>query len=127
MTVNIPVLRKAVEWIEEQAKIPWRDRVWDQTRWVGNQRTPDINLDHIYGATGVCGTTYCMAGYIAQSNGWTPVGMDAFWKDGVTKRAAVIAREILNIERDDAGLLWFAPNDPVIIRERAEEIAGEKL
>jgi hypothetical protein len=50
-TPNIPLLRKAVEWVEEQAALPEEERTWDQGVWR-------------------CDTAMCVAGYISDLEGW---------------------------------------------------------
>lgn len=83
--VNIPLLRKAVEWVEEEAQKPLIDRRWYQDDWV---RRPDQRADDITNQVAAecdavarfefdferveevlaehCGTAYCVAGYIGQ-------------------------------------------------------------
>lgn len=36
--VNVPLLRKAVEWVEEQSNLPEIDRQWNQRAWKESER-----------------------------------------------------------------------------------------
>jgi len=80
--INVPLLRKAVEWVEEQAKKPEIDREWGQQAWyrkpfayarylmqelTDNSRQEfQARIRHYSHLADHCGTTYCVAGYIGQ-------------------------------------------------------------
>jgi hypothetical protein len=49
---DVPLLRKLVEWVEEQDKLPPEQKEWNQGEWIDR--------------FAVCGTAYCSAGYIGQ-------------------------------------------------------------
>jgi hypothetical protein len=81
--VNIPLLRKAVEWAEAEAAKPAIDSQWVQGLWVSNpsdvaeELIEDTPLDEWSGtqyrqavaaiAPEHCGTAYCIAGNVGQS------------------------------------------------------------
>ena len=122
--VNIPLLRKAVEWVETQAALPADESEWHQGAWVWRREDQEHNT---------CGTAYCVAGYIGQmlddqfkDNEW---GVD---KDGRPCHVAHFAADALGITYDRFGLsanedLFHADNTAEDVRRIAEQIAGERL
>jgi hypothetical protein len=121
MTVNVPLLRKAVEWVEQQDLLPDEERMWDQTDWV---------------TTGVCGTTCCVAGWVALNNlppggrVADPTGMgpsEVHAPHTLPVSVASYARDLLGLDADSAGRLFYGGNDATDIRAIAEEIVGEAL
>lgn len=135
--VNVPLLRKVVEWAEAESKKPEIDREWKQDLWITTPAAKAFSLFRdVCGvtvkATQVkqvaehCGTAYCIAGYIAQSVDARYVSESEV--DGVDV-SRVAARE-LGIEEDLAcarGGLFYGSNTIHDIRRIAEELAGEKL
>ena len=104
--VNIPLLRKAVEWVEEQNALPINVRVWNQRTWVYNSD---------------CGTTYCVAGKITHD-------LYPEWSaESVSSCAMSVAQEALKLTDDEARSLFQSDNSAVVVREIAEKIAGERL
>lgn len=118
--VNIPLLRKAVEWVETQAELSLSDGhcEWDQTLWAGKTS---------------CGTTYCVAGYVAFLEGWnlTPTpGIEHISlcsKDGKSAHIPDIAHKVLGLNRWQRDSLFNSTNGASDVRRIAEEIAGEPL
>jgi hypothetical protein len=103
--VNIPLLRKAVEWAEAEAAKPQRTSAWYQPGVIENAE--DIGRD--------CGTCYCLAGFIAA----TVTGEE--WPDdpiGVALDALGGA---------SIGGLFSATNSIQDVRRIAEDLAGERL
>ena len=146
--VNIPLLRKAVEWAEAEAKKPLLEREWDQSGWMRSpkHRARDYLMDKAH-RTGnfaeltdegiqelaqTCGTSYCIAGYICHLAGLTFTGDNSsmFYRvidaNGVERNVSEVAAELLG-NPDDTGLLFDAGNSIERVRVIAEEIAGEKL
>lgn len=124
--VNIPLLRKAVEWAEAEAAKPKSECQWEQKYYV--LPVPDeTNLMGWYNAETVkqtrqalgrsddCGTCYCIAGYIAHVSG----------REFTYATAEPIALEELGLTNDHN--LFLASNSITTVREIAERIAGEKL
>lgn len=129
--VNIPVLRKAVEWAEAEAAKPYELSEWVQSRYI----LPSVNDAAFSGMLDTdgwawvkddtvrvkkapeCGTAFCIAGKIA----WDTERNTDYDK------AHEIAMDALGIDYHDAGLLFDAHNDIGDIRNIAEEIAGERL
>lgn len=118
--VNIPLLRKAVEWAEAEAAKPpelceWRQVFWVSAReytpawgaWVSSmpaEKDPE------------CGTCYCIAGYVVATEvGPTPHDVPA------------LAASLLGLTEYEAGPLFSASNSIEDVRRIAEEIAEERL
>lgn len=121
---DIPLLRKAVEWVEHEAAKPDPlDREWDQSRW----RRPAAVRSAEYGQD--CGTSYCVAGYVCQVSGvqWeNAYGGDVVGGD----HAAGRAKRLLGLRPEEATELFSAINCATTIRRVAEQVAaraGETL
>ncbi len=124
MRPNVPLLRKLVEWVEEQENLV--NSQWDQKFWS----TRDYD----------CNTTYCAAGYIAQIHGWEMIynqqlgqriGAAKAIKNGEIRWIHDIAKEELGLTNDRAGLLFLGTTGMMAtaseIRSLCEKFAGEKL
>jgi hypothetical protein len=109
--VNIPLLRKAVEWAEAEATKPPTRRLW----WQGDYRMETA-----------CGTAFCIAGYVGQM--LDDRYAETTFVDGT--HVADFAAEALGIDADCAdGVdgLFSSNNSIEDVRRIAEEIAGERL
>lgn len=133
--VNIPLLRKAVEWAEAEAVKPPELREWEQAFWsltpaqrdlrIENQRLsgeqPEDYYDNLsreaYYKAPECGTCYCIAGYVAAIEGVKASGWET----------AYVAEERLGLDSEDADALFSSTNTIADVRRIAEEIAGERL
>lgn len=127
-TPDIPLLRKAVEWVEEQDKRPFDQREWDQNAW---KRRPQAG----------CGTAYCVAGYIAEVvDGKKMVQHDCVDMDEGTTldqrrrgfdpdlvHVSNYARWRLGLTQAQANSLFAGSNTAADIRRLAEDFAGERL
>lgn len=140
--IDIPLLRKAVEWVEEQEKLPTMKRTWYQGSWGRKEfdqiqlfldRTEQEEMDY-------CGTNLCLAGHIAVLTGWDIQykwrGYGNFTyaveaeKNGETVDIQDIAINELGATVDDLHMihnLFHGENDAVAIREAAEHLVGERL
>jgi hypothetical protein len=114
---NLPLLRKAVEWAESEARKPEVESEWFQGYFV----MPGVVLDR------ECETAYCIAGFVSKSAGREANETDD-WDD--------IAMDLLGITYEDAWVgesgagLFSAGNTIEDVRRIAENIAreyGEKL
>lgn len=124
--VNVPLLRKAVEWAEAEAAKPPELCEWNQDLW---RTTPEQRAEFGLPVSPACGTAYCIAGYVAHISGFK-------WDDetdeveGDNRPVFEVAAELLGI-RPDGGLnpshLFYANNSIEDVRRIAEEIAGERL
>jgi hypothetical protein len=72
--VNIPILRKAVEWAEAEAAKPYELCAWDQENWVIPGTAEDAKawgynepFVESIGKSAECGTCYCIAGFVLAS------------------------------------------------------------
>lgn len=123
-TVNIPLLRKAVEWAEGEAAKPRELSEWEQGYWMLSVQTrveAAANAERFghgllpeFVKAPECGTCYCIAGYVAHSAGL----------DGAPRREA---RDLLGLSRQQAENLFDAYNTIEDVRRIAESIAGERL
>lgn len=123
---NIPLLRKCVEFVEQQSKLPTQIRNWDQEVWV---RKSD----------NFCGTVGCVAGNIAIEDGivdWDDPNCileNNFYNtimngpDGYSIDVEDWAMYRLGLSRDQAFDLFKMNNSAEDVRRVAEQIAGEKL
>lgn len=129
--LDVALLRKAVDWVDEQDKLPLRQCEWAQGSW----RTPRS-----------CGTAYCVAGYIAEISGadWVSEDPDHPHYDDLKAEpgetgayltehgliTSVHSRALALLGINNAHGLFSAENNAQEIRQMAEEIAavhGEKL
>lgn len=109
--VNIPLLRKAVEWAEAEAAKPISEGAWYQKNFI-EART--------------CGTTYCIAGWTLHAHGWT--NEEIMGDDDVAETAAVLLGIPMWDGEADAGSHLFADNNTITdVRRIAEDLAGERL
>jgi hypothetical protein len=133
--VNVPLLRKGVEWVEAEAEKPFIDSQWYQGSWVTNtelraaQLIYDVPLrdytnEKIQHVADHCGTAYCLAGYVGQLLDERYVGT-AKPEDAI--HVADFATDALGLTNEEADRLFFSGNTAADIRTIAEQIAGEKL
>jgi hypothetical protein len=142
-TPNIPLLRKAVEWVEWQDTMPEIDREWDQAEFRNatnehayrlayfallaagvrstNRRAQTIGLSQYLEP--YCGTSFCVAGYIGQLLNREYATQDKV--NGVF--VAEYATKQLGLTLDQAEELFDGCNTAADIRRICERIAGEKL
>lgn len=127
--VNVPLLRKGVEWAEVEACRPFAERAWDQQVYrasVGaelyNPETQDYEIK--------CNTAYCIAGWTVavtlgdneqQSLTGDVLSLTGDFIATVEGRAL----EMLGLEGDSG--LFDCNNSIEEVRRIAEEIAGERL
>ena len=132
LEVNIPLLRKAVEWAEFEAAQPAIDCHWNQGWFV--LKPQDVAADlldscesyeasHLDALAPHCETTYCIAGYVGQ------LLNPAYAKNDTVRgvHVAEFARRELGISQGDAEWLFEGSHTIEEVRSVAEHIAGEKL
>lgn len=118
---DLPLLRKAVEWAEAEAKLPETDSQWYQGTWC----SPGSAVER------TCGTAYCIAGFVVS----TQYTFDQMWEGDVEISSTAMEMLGLNYEEGVGGSLgtaglFAAYNDIDDIREIARRIAanhGEEL
>ena len=124
MSMNVALLRKAVDWAEEQAQLPYEQCAWDQDHFV----IPGVVLGR------ECGTCYCVAGYIVHTVDGQVV--DRFENSSMRSTVIVRAAELLGVEYydvwsgEDSGALFDGSNSIEEVRLYAAELAeryGEEL
>lgn len=115
--INIPLLRKVVEWVEEQEALSTGKRQWKQMIWFERNNW--------------CGTRCCVAGKVALLEGWEPVWEEnetaRVEKDGEVQGVALVARDLLGLNSFQADRLFAARNTAADVRYYAEQLAGERL
>lgn len=134
-TVNIPLLRKAVEWAEAEAAKPAIDCQWVQDGWRTSPRRRALELldetplEYSRGArsrlASHCETAYCIAGWTLHEAGWAAEKFGAADPDLISAEAA----ELLGIA-DWEGTephLFHEDNSIEDVRRIAEDLAGERL
>lgn len=140
--VNIPLLRKAVEWAEAEAAKPEIDCLWDQSDYITHpvvrawrMTGQYVDLDQEPVARRAererlantvaphCGTAYCIAGWVGQL-------LDPrFEKADDVKGMCVaeFAADALGLDPDQADELFEGSNTIKEVRSIAERIAGGAL
>lgn len=137
-TVNIPLLRKAVEWAEAEAAKPWATRQWYQPLWAAEASLVSPSLDDLESGISAratkaadCGTCYCIAGFVtslAAADERAGLGYVAqYGDDGEMLVPKEYATQALGLNRQQAVRLFDANNDIEDVRRIAESIAGERL
>lgn len=124
--VNIPLLRKAIEWAEAEAAKPEALCEWAQTMWItprGDEQF-DVSVEVSTltttqrGRSPECGTCFCIAGFVQ------------FQADGIVdENVAERAAELLGLPASGAQAhpLFAGYNTIDDVRRIAEDIAGERL
>lgn len=127
--VNVPRLRKAVEWAEAETQKPRELREWEQAFYILPNPKDESAMQRVRGTEWVfevrqkfgksqdCGTCFCIAGYVADQ---VAPGTDY-------DNCSQVAEEALGLNEYQAGCLFSASNSIGEIRRLAETFAGEKL
>lgn len=130
--VNIPLLRKGVEWVEEQASLSDSQSQWIQNSWV----TPESDRVEQYDAASGCGSAYCFAGWVAAQRypeladqATAFVNGQRLWSEDVAANELGLPNpyEARAFWKDGMPSLFHPRNTSEDIRRIAEELAGEKL
>lgn len=128
--INVPLLRKAIEWAEAEAAKPEELCEWQQGFWVLPKSDHDpaayIDVEELdvakirayEGLAEECGTCFCIAGRVAHESGQV-----VSYSRGVKREAA----SLLGIDIAAAHRLFASNNTIEDVRRIAEEIAGERL
>lgn len=135
MSVNIPLLRKAVEWVEWQELLPEKKRTWVQGTWTSLVTKAGLPLRSDRAAERVlssgrwtCQTSMCVAGWVALETGWKPTLINGMVeKNGIMQHVQEIAAKELGIASYWAERLFSGSNDAKSIRHYAELAAEERL
>jgi hypothetical protein len=121
LTPDIPKLRKYVEWVEYQERLPVVDREWEQKHYVWTRDDAEtirrLNIEGPLCVERSCGTAYCVAG---------KVQFDETGSEN-SSTAEDYAMKALGLDFTQAHCMFQAGNDAADIRRFAEEIAGERL
>jgi hypothetical protein len=117
--INVPLLRKGVEWVEEQARLDPDSSQWHQSGWV----TPEFLRVNIWDTEPGCGSAYCLAGYIGQLV--DPRYENTAEVDGV--HVSEVAVKALGLDGTGPLELFVAQNTAEDVRRIAEELVGGPL
>lgn len=130
--VNLPLLRKGVEWVIAQDQLPLSIREWNQEFW--RVSGDEINRE--------CGTAYCLAGYVCEVSNvtWMTTSDDVMDAHLVNVNGDVVyasdqAQNLLNIDPDVAESLFHFMNSAsdivriarIIAMNEGEDWSGEFL
>jgi hypothetical protein len=133
--VDVPLLRKAVVWAEGEARLPEIDREWMQARYLAKPpevaavllldavRDGPVEFAELEQLIPHCGTTCCIAGYVAQL-------IDSRYAVVDTVNDVFIpefAQRALGITEEESEMLFDGSNSIADVRRIAEMIAGEPL
>ena len=140
--VNIPLLRKAVEWAEVEAQKPEIDCLWDQSDYITSPTIRAWRMTSQYVALDQgplarraererltkavaphCGTAYCIAGWVGQL-------LDPRYEKADDVKGMCVsefAADALGLNPDQADELFEGSNTIGDVRRIAERIAGGAL
>lgn len=126
MSANIPLLRKVVEWVEEQEQLT-EAREWNQAVFFRRWEPVDYQA--------WCETIFCVAGKVVLDDGWVPHFKPSgiyshLIRDGETRYDVfTLAADLLGLSETEAFDLFTVTYDQGAagVRRVAEEIAGERL
>lgn len=120
--LNVPLLRKSVEWAEAESKRPPLDCEWNQSFW---------------GFKTSCGTQYCLAGHVLQEAGYdfvygagARIAMYSLSPTGAQGDFSERAADLVGLSRWEASMLFSSENsieDIKLIANTILERAGDKL
>lgn len=137
LEVNVPLLRKSVEWAEAEAAKGHLLSEWYQGQWVVKNPATYEFLDGPLESTGgrytkspECGTCFCIAGFtVANELGEEAVAemMQNPYSNPYGVFVNESAANLLGLNPQQASRLFDACNDIEDVRAIAEEIAGERL
>jgi len=125
--MNIELLDKVVEWVEDQESLGMDDSHWYQGSWWSRKTRPVENADPY------CGSGMCVAGVVAHWAGWVPVFREDYpdvWiadvvtKKGQTRHISALAREELGLNQGQADRLFDGGNGVTRIRNLVEEFTA---
>ena len=125
--VNIPLLRKCIEWAEAEHAKGEALSEWWQGMWAVTPQERDEGIFGMPQKAPECGTTYCIAGYICESQGlhdmpgWAGPAAAAL---GLVWSLGFYGDEV---DAPAANRLFYANNTIEDVRRIAEDIAGERL
>lgn len=148
-TIDIPRLRKLVEWVEEQDMKPVGLSTWEQDNWItqsqdyeyahdilqfqGLQHLSDMGLRNAQRYEHDCEAAFCAAGKVVADEHGVASMLTTMVRlpdvDAVPNIVpiAVEAQRLLGLDEGQASALFASGNDADTIRRLAEEFAGERL
>lgn len=131
--VNVPLLRKAVEWAETESQKPKELSEWYQGAWCSEpgKYSEFVENNAFYQKAEDCGTCYCIAGWVAAETQGKPISLGLFsgfvFVGGHSTHVSDIAARELGLDCQQANDLFKATNSIQDVRRIAEKIAGERL
>lgn len=137
-TVNVPLLRKGIEWAEaeDRARTDTKPSQWDQTSWVGGAPIDELSYDEMVSSVKLtemeCGTTCCIAGWIGFLTlrpGEYINGVGTIFNENNVRveHCSDRAQRELGLDNQQAWDLFYRSHDIESVRTLAESIAGERL
>jgi hypothetical protein len=105
---NLPLLRKANEWVQAEALLPLPEREWEQSSWMITPSERKLYAVYVTKAEREawikCGTAYCIAGYVASLFGpvhRTPEGVVIAHDGSQVDQYAAVALGLTGYEADE--------------------------
>lgn len=119
MTIDVPLLRKALDWAHEQWQRSLRGEPseWSQGIWIA--QAPE------------CGTVCCIAGKVSLETGWRPI--PSIWdgwvrnEQGREEHASDVARAALGLTIYQASFLYGGSNTVADLYHFAEVWTGGEI
>lgn len=118
--VDVPLLRKGVDWVLEQNARDLDESEWDQETWRIDGETIDRS----------CGTAYCLAGYVCHVSGLEWISDLHVVHQGRAVSPGNAARSLLGLTAREAGVMFAGrrtAQEIVKLAEYVAERAGERL
>jgi len=134
--VNVPLLRKTLEWAHGEWQKKRRGEVseWDQAVWMASTAALhgyDAKVFEAFKAGTACGTTCCIAGKVALDAGWhhgfrSHLG-GTVYREGEYRSTESVAMELLGLDSDTAFRLFNGVNSIYSLYAVAAEITGGEI
>lgn len=135
-TVNVPLLRKTLEWAYGEWQKVRRDEIseWNQGNWMVSTAGLYDYSEKVYEAFrqgAACGTACCIAGKVALDDGWHPAmtrGLGGFaYRDGERADVFDIGRDLLGLTNEQANWLFAGGNTIYNLYSIANQITDGEI
>ena len=110
--LDVPLLEKGRDWVNDQAQLPLRESQWNQEDWV---------------TTASCGTAFCFAGYVGFMLAGDALDHDTqkvTLNDGSEIHVAFFAQYWLGLNGDQERALFYGGNEPGDINRAVDHLVS---